>query len=84
MKIYVGTEWNVKVIHIDDKGIVVKSDSEESTYLHKTTWGNRTKDSFSIGQSLRIEKTGFDKEHDKHVWKILEDSTSDTVPLTQR
>lgn len=59
------------VIHTDRNYIIIKSENEQTEYIHRSTWGEYSMSELSKGQTVRIEKIGFDDKHNKHVWKIL-------------
>lgn len=69
--IALGTIVEGSVVHIDRNYIIIKTEDEQTAYIHRSTWGDYSMTEFSKGQMVRIEKIGFDDKHNKHVWKIL-------------
>lgn len=59
------------VVHTDKNYIIIKSENEQTAYIHRSTWGDYSMTEFNKGQRVRVEKIGFDDKHNKHVWKIL-------------
>lgn len=66
-----GTIVEGSVVHTDRNYIIIKSENEQTAYIHRSTWGNYSMTEFNKGQMVRVEKIGFDDKHNKHVWKIL-------------
>ena len=69
--IALGTIVEGSVVHTDKNYIILKSENEQTAYIHRSTWGEYSMKQFNKGQRVKIEKTGFDNKHNKHVWKIL-------------
>lgn len=69
--IALGTIIEGPIVHTDRNHIIIKSENEETAYIHRSTWGDYSMTEFNKEQMVRIEKIGFDDEHNKHVWKIL-------------
>ncbi|MBO7557282.1 MAG: WG repeat-containing protein [Bacteroidaceae bacterium] len=69
--IALGTTVEGSVVHIDRNYIIIKSENEQTVYIHRSTWGDYSMTEFYKGQTVRVEKKGFDDKHNKHVWKIL-------------
>lgn len=69
--IAIGTIVEGSVIHTDRNYIIIKSENEQTAYIHRSTWGEYSMSKFNKGQMVRVEKIGFDDKHNKHVWKIL-------------
>lgn len=69
--IALGTIVEGSIVHTDKNYIIIKSENEQTAYIHRSTWGDYSMTEFSKGQMVRIEKIGFDDKHNKHVWKIL-------------
>lgn len=69
--IALGTIVEGVVVHTDRNYIIIKSENEQTAYIHRSTWGDYSMTEFYKGQRVRIEKIGFDDKHNKHVWKIL-------------
>lgn len=69
--IALGTIIEGPIVHTDRNHIIIKSENEETAYIHHSTWGDYSMTEFNKGQMVKIEKIGFDDEHNKHVWKIL-------------
>ena len=59
------------VVHVDKNSFVIKSEDGQTAYLHRSTWGEYSMEQFNKDQMVKVEKTGFDSIHNKHVWKIL-------------
>lgn len=66
-----GTIVEGSVVHTDRNYIIIKSENEQTAYIHRSTWGEYSMSEFNKGQMVRVEKIGFDDKHNKHVWKIL-------------
>jgi len=66
-----GTIVEGSVVHTDRNYIIIKSENEQTAYIHRSTWGDYSMTEFNKGQMVRVEKIGFDDKHNKHVWKIL-------------
>lgn len=69
--IALGTIVEGSVVHTDRNYIIIKSENEQTAYIHRSTWGDYSMTEFNKGQMVRVEKIGFDDKHNKHVWKIL-------------
>ena len=69
--IALGTIVEGSVVHTDRNYIIIKSENEQTTYVHRSMWGEYSMTEFNKGQRVRVEKVGFDDKHKKHVWKIL-------------
>lgn len=69
--IALGTILEGSVVHTDRNYIIIKSENEQTVYIHRSTWGDYSMTEFRKGQKVRVEKNGFDDNHNKHVWKIL-------------
>ena len=69
--IAVGTIVEGAIVHTDRNFIVIKSEDEQTAYIHHSTWGKYSMEDFNKGEKVRVEKIGFDDEHNKHIWKIL-------------
>lgn len=69
--IQVGSIIEGSVVHVDKNSFIIKSGKGQTAYLHRSTWGEYAMSAFNKGQMVRVEKTGFDSIHNKHVWKIL-------------
>lgn len=69
--IALGTIVEGSVVHTDKNYIIIKSENEQTAYIHRSTWGDYSMTEFNKGQRVRVEKIGFDDKHNKHVWKIL-------------
>ncbi len=59
------------IVHVDKNSLIIKSEEGQTAYLHRSTWGEYAMEQFHKGQMVKVEKTGFDDKHKKHVWKIL-------------
>ena len=59
------------VVYADKNFMIIKSENEETAYIHRSTWGDYSRTEFKKGQMVRVEKIGFDSTHNKHIWKIL-------------
>lgn len=59
------------IVHVDKNSLIIKSEDGQTAYLHRSTWGEYSMEQFNKGQMVKVEKTGFDSIHNKHVWKIL-------------
>lgn len=69
--IALGTIIEGPVVHTDSNYIIIKSENEQTAYIHRSTWGDYSMTEFNKEQMVKIEKIGFDDKHNKHVWKIL-------------
>ena len=67
----IGSIIEGSVIHVDKNSFIIKSEDGQTAYLHRSTWGEYSMEQFSKGQMVKVEKTGFDESHMKHVWRIL-------------
>ena len=59
------------IVHVDKNSFIIKYEDGQTAYLHRSTWGEYSMEQFNKGQMVKVEKTGFDSIHNKHVWKIL-------------
>lgn len=59
------------VVHVDKNSFIIKSEDGQTAYLHRSMWGEYSMEQFNKGQMVKVEKTGFDSSHRKHIWKIL-------------
>ena len=59
------------VVHVDKNSFIIKSEDGQTAYLHRSMWGEYSMEQFNKGQMVKVEKTGFDSRHRKHIWKIL-------------
>lgn len=66
----VGERHTGKIVNVIDFGLIVKLDNEKSTFVHNNMVGGHLAQ-LKIGQRLSLEKIGYDKRHNKHIWKIL-------------
>lgn len=71
----VGSIVEGSVVHVDKNSFIIKSEDGLTAYLHRSTWGEYSMEQFRKGQMVKVEKTGFDDEHNKHVWRILSINT---------
>jgi predicted nucleic acid-binding Zn-ribbon protein len=69
--IALGTIVEGSVVHTDKNYIIIKSENEQTAYVHRSMWGDYSMTEFNKGQLVRVEKIGFDNKYNKHVWKIL-------------
>lgn len=69
--IAIGTVVEGSVVHTDKDFIIIKAENELTAYIHRSTWGEYAMTKFNKGQMVKVEKTGFDDKHNKHIWKIL-------------
>ena len=69
--IALGTIIEGSVVHTDRNYIIIRSENEQTAYIHRSTWGEYSMTEFNKGQRVKVEKIGFDDKHNKHVWKIL-------------
>lgn len=67
----VGSIVEGSVVHVDKNSFIIKSEDGQTAYLHRSTWGEYSMEKFNKGQMVKVEKTGFDNEHKKHIWRIL-------------
>ena len=67
----VGSIVEGSVVHVDKNSFIIKSEDGQTAYLHHSTWGEHSMNKFNKGQMVKVEKTGFDDKHKKHIWKIL-------------
>ena len=67
----IGSVVEGSIVYIDKNSFIIKSEDEQTAYLHRSTWGEYSMEQFNKGQIVRVEKTGFDNKHNKHIWKIL-------------
>lgn len=66
----IGEKHIGKIVKIVASGLIVRLDNEKVTYVHNNMFGEYSGE-FKIGQSLSLEKIGFDKRNNKHIWRIL-------------
>ena len=59
------------VVYADKNSFIIKSEDGQTAYLHRSMWGEYSMEQFNKGQMVKVEKTGFDDTHKKHIWKIL-------------
>lgn len=79
--LFMGALLDFSLLYIiqEDKGelkdrnsfFFAEQNQSRSVDLHRSTWGEYSMDQFNKGQMVKVEKTGFDDKHKKHVWKIL-------------
>jgi hypothetical protein len=69
--IALGTIVEGSIVHTDKNCIIIKTENNQTAYIHRSTWGEYSMSRFNKGQMVRVEKIGFDNKHNKHVWKIL-------------
>lgn len=69
--IALGTIVEGSIVHTDKNYIIIKSENEQTAYVHRSMWGDYSMTEFNKGQLVRVEKIGFDNKYNKHVWKIL-------------
>lgn len=69
--IALGTIVEGSVVRTDRNYIIIKTENDQTAYIHRSTWGEYAMSEFTKGQMVRVEKIGFDNKHNKHVWKIL-------------
>lgn len=69
--IAIGTVVEGTVAHTDRDFIIIKAEKGQTVYIHRSTWGEYAMNKFNKGQTVKVEKTGFDDKHNKHIWKIL-------------
>ena len=67
----IGSVIEGSIVHVDKNSFIMKSEDGQTAYLHRSTWGEYSMEQFNKGQMVKVEKTGFDSIHNKHVWKIL-------------
>ena len=67
----IGSIIEGNVVHVDKNSFIIKSEDGQTAYLHRSTWGEYSMEQFNKGQMVKVEKTGFDSSHKKHIWKIL-------------
>lgn len=67
----VGSIIEGSIAHVDKNSFVIKSEDGQTAYLHRSTWGEYSMEQFNKGQMVKVEKTGFDDNHKKHIWRIL-------------
>ena len=66
----IGSIIEGSIVHVDNHSFIIKSEEGQTAYLHRSTWGGYSMGQFIKGQMVRVEKTGFDSIHNKHIWKI--------------
>lgn len=66
-----GTIIEGSIVRTDKNCIIIKTENNQTAYIHRSTWGEYSMSRFNKGQMVRVEKIGFDNKHNKHVWKIL-------------
>ena len=69
--IALGTIVEGSLVYTDRNYIIIKSENGQTAYIHHSTWGKYSMEDFNKGEKVRVEKIGFDDEHNKHIWKIL-------------
>ena len=69
--ISIGSSIEGSVVHVDKNSFIIKSEDGQTAYVHRSTWGEYSMEQFHKGQMVKVEKTGFDSKHNKHIWKIL-------------
>ncbi len=70
--IALGTIVEGVVIRTERDYIIIKSEDGQTAYINKSMYGEYySMTAFMKGQSVKVEKVGFDAKHNKHVWKIL-------------
>ena len=69
--IALGTIIEGSIVHADKCSIIIKSENEDTAYVHRSMWGEYSMTEFNKGQRVRVEKIGYDDNHKKHIWKIL-------------
>lgn len=69
--ISIGSSIEGCVVHVDKNSFIIKSEDGQTAYVHRSTWGEYSMEQFHKGQMVKVEKTGFDDTHRKHIWKIL-------------
>ena len=67
----IGSIIEGSVVHVDKNSFIIKSEDGQTAYLHRSTWRDYSMEQFNKGQMVKVEKTGFDSSHKKHIWKIL-------------
>ena len=67
----IGSIIEGSIAHVDKNSFIIKSEDGQTAYLHRSTWGEYSMEQFNKGQMVKVEKTGFDSSHKKHIWKIL-------------
>jgi len=67
----VGSIVEGSVVHVDKNSFIIRSEDGQTAYLHRSTWGEHSMNQFNKGQRVKVEKTGFDEKHKKHIWRIL-------------
>lgn len=67
----IGSIIEGSIAHVDKNSFIIKSEDGQTAYLHRSTWGEYSMEQFHKGQMVKVEKTGFDSSHKKHIWKIL-------------
>ncbi|MBR5653192.1 MAG: WG repeat-containing protein [Prevotella sp.] len=67
----IGSVIEGSIAHVDKNSFIIKTEDNQTAYLHRSTWGEYSMEQFNKGQMVKVEKTGFDSIHNKHVWKIL-------------
>ncbi len=69
--ISIGSIIEGSVVHVDQNSLIIKSMDGQTVYLHRSIWGEYSMEQFNKGQMVKVEKMGFDRSYNKHVWKIL-------------
>ena len=69
--ISIGSIIEGSVVHVDQNSLIIKSMDGQTVYLHRSMWGEYSMEQFNKGQMVKVEKMGFDRSYNKHVWKIL-------------
>lgn len=67
----IGSVIEGSIVYLDKNSFIIKSEDDQTAYLHRSTWGEYSMEQFHKGQMVKVEKIGFDDKHNKHVWKIL-------------
>ena len=67
----IGSIIEGSIVYLDKNSFIIKSEDDQTAYLHRSTWGDYSMEKFYKGQMVKVEKTGFDDMHMKHVWRIL-------------
>ncbi len=70
-EISIGSIIEGSVVHVDQNSLIIKSMDGQTVYLHRSMWGEYSMEKFNKGQMVKVEKMGFDRSYNKHVWKIL-------------
>lgn len=65
----IGEKHIGKIVKIISSGLIVRLDNEDDIYVHNNMFKEHSIQ-FKVGQELSLEKTGYDKQYNKHIWKI--------------